>query len=48
MRKIAFSLIALLIISTFLAIGLRNGQLELISGYFKSMNTSGIIIPRLF
>ncbi|MHA1519396.1 MAG: hypothetical protein ACTSRK_04365 [Promethearchaeota archaeon] len=40
------SLIALLIVTTFIAIGLRNGQINLISEYFEEMRTSGIALPQ--
>ncbi|MHA1775767.1 MAG: hypothetical protein ACTSWC_03270 [Promethearchaeota archaeon] len=45
MRKIVMSIIALLIVTTFLAIGLRNGQISLISKYFEEMATNGLIGP---
>ncbi|MCF2138939.1 MAG: hypothetical protein K9W44_02640 [Candidatus Lokiarchaeota archaeon] len=45
MRKIGMSIIALLIVTTFIAIGLRNGQVSLISKYFEEMAANGFIFP---
>ncbi|MHA1674238.1 MAG: hypothetical protein ACTSYI_11505 [Promethearchaeota archaeon] len=41
------SIIALLVVTTFIAIGLRNGQIDLISEYFEEMSTNGFIFPQI-